>query len=97
MRNEYKNYFKDSRILLIYIKVIIAIIAGVTYALESTSIAFNLENYDLDDNCYRKDWLLYSANLQWTIFQYSADAGTVFGVDSDVYANYNGVNHAKAV
>ena len=33
---------KDKRIILIYIIVIIALLAGVTYALQSSSLAFNL-------------------------------------------------------
>ena len=42
-RKRYNNSFEDKRILLIYIIIIIAILTGVTYALESVGIAFNLE------------------------------------------------------
>ena len=61
---EYQNSFKDKRILSIYIIVIIAIFTGVTYALQSSSIAFNLTTaiVRIDEEAYG-DTTFDSSNL----------------------------------
>ena len=68
------------------------------YATDLSLCTSDPYNYEGDDNCYGKDWLLYSGNDLWTISPNSSNAYDAFRVYSAGYVYGNGyVYRARAV